>query len=376
MLLLLCRSIIIVILSAATLLAEHEISKDCQTFEPKAERYDWIELTSGEWLKGELRSLNNKRVEFDSDKLNMQTFDFKDIRKIRLHRQVSINIYIPDSVGAGYFGYQNRTRIMTGFMRLDGDNVIMVVDDEQFSFPREQLISIAYDAETSLDYWSGKITFSFDVRTGNSERFDYTARALVKRRTTETRLVIDYFGNILSTNKVETTNDHRIKEVFDVYLTDKVYITPIYAEYYRDLYQNIRDRYTVGFGLGYTIIDNSRIEWDIGGGPGYLYIRFDTVEAGREHSSKSFAMAVQTVYDMELTEDVEFIFNYGLTYSNKETGGYKHHMITTVENSLTGWLDIDISLVWDYISYPEKNSDGDTPYKSDVQLLVGMGIEF
>jgi len=138
--------------SAATLLAGHEISGSCQTFEPKAERYDWIELTSGEWLKGELKSLNNKRVEFDSDKLDLQTFDFKDIRKIRLHRQVSINIYVPDSVGAVYFGLQNRTRTMTGFMRLTDDSVIMIVDDEQFSFPREQLISIAYGVETPLDY--------------------------------------------------------------------------------------------------------------------------------------------------------------------------------------------------------------------------------
>jgi hypothetical protein len=35
------------------------------------EGFDWIQLTSGEWLKGELKVLYNDSLEFDSDELDL-----------------------------------------------------------------------------------------------------------------------------------------------------------------------------------------------------------------------------------------------------------------------------------------------------------------
>src|SRR6185437_3205403 len=44
--------------------------------------FDWLELDSGEWLKGRLVYVQKKRVELDSDKLDRQKFDLKDVRGI------------------------------------------------------------------------------------------------------------------------------------------------------------------------------------------------------------------------------------------------------------------------------------------------------
>jgi len=41
---------------------------------PKPEKFDWIQLKSGEWLKGELKVLYDKKLEFDSDELNLLEF--------------------------------------------------------------------------------------------------------------------------------------------------------------------------------------------------------------------------------------------------------------------------------------------------------------
>ena len=40
---------------------------------PPDDKFDWIQLTSGEWLKGELKFLYDFQVEFDSDKLDLLT---------------------------------------------------------------------------------------------------------------------------------------------------------------------------------------------------------------------------------------------------------------------------------------------------------------
>src|SRR5277367_2511109 len=43
---------------------------------------DWVQLKSGEWLRGELKYVQNKEVEFDSDEMDLQTLKLKDVRKL------------------------------------------------------------------------------------------------------------------------------------------------------------------------------------------------------------------------------------------------------------------------------------------------------
>ena len=46
---------------------------------PSATEFDWVQLTSGEWLKGEVKSMYNENIEFDRDKLDLLTIDLEDI---------------------------------------------------------------------------------------------------------------------------------------------------------------------------------------------------------------------------------------------------------------------------------------------------------
>src|SRR6185369_5914014 len=54
------------------------------------ESFDWIQLKSGEWLKGKIKSLQDEKLEFDSEELNLLTFDWKDIRALRSPRLQSV----------------------------------------------------------------------------------------------------------------------------------------------------------------------------------------------------------------------------------------------------------------------------------------------
>ena len=54
-------------------------------FDPK--KYDWIRLTSGEWLKGEILSMRDNKFEFDSDEMDEQNFDWEDIAELRSSRK-------------------------------------------------------------------------------------------------------------------------------------------------------------------------------------------------------------------------------------------------------------------------------------------------
>ena len=55
--------------------AQDAAGEPSTTFEPPEDGFDWLQLTSGEWLKGELIVFTEDEVEFDSDILDELTID-------------------------------------------------------------------------------------------------------------------------------------------------------------------------------------------------------------------------------------------------------------------------------------------------------------
>ena len=347
-----------------------------ENLSPTPTEYDWIELKSGEWLKGKFKAMYEKELEFDSKEMKLQTFNFDKIKQLRTYRIVTVNIGVKHERDAGLFGLRQTTIEVTGILRLDGQTVTIIRGDGPLEFKRKQIISIVYGGEHEYEYWSGKITFGLDIRRGNNEKMDYTTIAKLQRRSSKTRLQIDYIGNIFNAKESETANNHRINESFNVLLTKNFYYTPIFSEYYRDKYQNISDQITLGIGIGYIFIDTKKVDWDISGGPAILYTQYDTVEEGKDKSSKTGALELSTRYDIEITKKIDFLFNYKLTISRDDTGSYKHHIVSTLENEITTWLDIDITAIWDYTHRPQPNEDKTVPEQNDIQLLVSVGVDF
>jgi len=62
--------------------------------------------------------------------------------------------------------------------------------------------------------------------------------------------------------------------------------------------------------------------------------------------------------------------------TDKNAGTYKHHLVATLENELTSWLDLDFTFIWDHIKDPAQNSDGSFPDENDYKTTVGLGIDF
>ena len=87
------------------------------------------------------------------------------------------------------------------------------------------------------------------------------------RRTVNNRISLDYIANFNETENVEVTNNHRVNLGWDMFLTNRFFINPIYGEYFRDPFQNIDARNTVGVGAGYQIFDSPKTEWEVSGGP-------------------------------------------------------------------------------------------------------------
>ena len=54
--------------------------------------------------------------------------------------------------------------------------------------------------------------------------------------------------------------------------------------------------------MGYHIIDTSKTEWDVWGGPAYQTTRFDSVQIGQASSESPPAFVVGTYFSREVTK--------------------------------------------------------------------------
>jgi len=329
---------------------------------PPPDEFDWIQLTSGEWLKGELKVLYEKKLEFDSDKLDLQTFDWEDVKQVRGHQRFSVRFQGPLTV--------------TGFLLVTDNKVFVTVGDDKREFERRKLIAIAPGKPKEINYWSAKISIGLNVSKGNTDQVQYNTKWDIRRRTSASRFVFDYFGNFTTTDSVDTVDNQRINSYFDLFRTREYYLRLIFAEYYRDPFQNIENRTTLGTGIGYHIIDTSKTSWDVTAGPAFQYTQFKSVEQGQNSSESTPAFVAGTQYETELTKSLDLIGHYSLNIVNKESGSYTHHAIATLETEITDLIDFDISVVWDRTQNPQPRTDGSVPEQDDFQTIFGVGVDF
>ena len=331
-------------------------------FVPPEDGYDWIQLTSGEWLKGELIVLSTEEFEFDSDILDELILDREDVSRFYSTRMFGISIR----------GYE----LLSGQLRIDEQSVFVTTDGEVQSFTREQLVAITVSAERERDRWSGELTLSMNVRQGNTDLIEYNAIAGLERRTPQSRVFIDYIGSFNETEGVRVDNNHRVNVVFDKFSGTRFFWRPFVGQYFRDPFQNIEHQFTLETGVGYEITDTSRTEWDVWSAVGVNAVRRVSVESGQPSKIRSPALSLGTDFDTELTSWMYYLFSFQMTFLDEDSGEYQHHLLTTLSTDIIRNIDFDVSVVWDRTASPPPDAQGNFPEKDDFRLMVGISFDF
>jgi putative salt-induced outer membrane protein YdiY len=323
--------------------------------------FDWIQLKSGEWLKGYLHYVQEKKVQFESDKLEDLTLKLKDIKEIHSGKPMFAKFNGPDQI--------------YGSVVLSND-MVEVVGPKQVKLPREQLTGITPGGEREIEFWSGKLSVGINFQSGNTKQTTFNASAELARRTPATQFIIDYLGNVSEVNGQQNANNHRVNLSYDVRLNKDWFLRPVQAEYYRDQLANIEHRITGGVGVGYYLYDRDDLEWTVAAGPGYQYTRFVTSAPGEPDSASTPAGILQTRFKADITSRWTFEQNFTATVTSDRAGLYAHHAVSTLEFEIKRYLDLDLSFVWDYLQNPQPESSGLLPKRSDLRVTIGVGAKF
>ncbi|MGI9261307.1 MAG: DUF481 domain-containing protein, partial [Woeseiaceae bacterium] len=187
--------------------------------------YSWIQLDTGEWLKGEIIALYDDTLVFDSDHFGGINIDLGDIEQV---------------LGRGIFSLTFRDGTpVRGQINIRGQSIIVERSGEHTEFRRVDLVTITPAAERERDRWAGDVSFGLNARRGNSEISEVDISASLQRRTPVSRIVLDYLGNTNETDGEQITDSHRINLAVDRFTGRRMYWRPVSAQYFKDELQNI-----------------------------------------------------------------------------------------------------------------------------------------
>jgi hypothetical protein len=329
---------------------------------PAPKDWDWIMLVSGEWLKGDIIVLHEDQLEFESDELDTLNLDWEDVARVRSPRQNSLR-------------FEGKV-IVKGTILIKDGIVKVGTEEGEKVFDRARLLTIIPGEPTEANYWDGKFSVGITARSGNTDQTESQFLLNVKRRTLASRFVMDYVGNYGELEQVQNVNNHRVDAKFDFFVTRTFYMTPLSVEFYKDPFQNIRLQSTPATGVGFHILDQGDLKWDVEPAIGYRYTRYDSVEADEDRTSTTFALIGRTFFEMDITKDLDFSLNYSLSMGLNSPRNNIHHTVIQSSFEVSDTLDLNIAFTWDQQSNPQADSDGTVPEKNDFRLTLGIALEF
>ena len=329
-----------------------------------SQKFDWLKLTSDEWLKGDIIFMYDDELEFDSDKFGRKSFDWEDVGELRSRFDQQIRL----ADGS----------IVQGFLIVKEGKLTIISDGTEQHFPLSDLLSITSAADKRRELWDTKVSLGVDISQGNTNQIDYILTAEIQRRTPVNRLKADFTFNYSESSDDDSTNVTANSRKFDTYFdwlySAKMFFRVIEYENYSDLQQNIKERNSIGTSLGYHAIKTKRIEWDLTVGPSYLETQY-TSEAGGD-TEKSSAVSISTLFEYQINSKTDLTLDYQVQFVSEKSGDRTHNLKTGIEFEFSDNLDIDILLYLDRISTPIESSIGVTPEKNDYRLTLSVGYKF
>ncbi len=341
---------------------------------PPAKTFDWMELKSGEWLKGEFIEIYSGDVIFDSDEMGVLAFDIDDVKQVITKGVATVSIEGQDDPVEGKIVFENSQFKIT---KEDGSTI---------EVHTSQIASIAGGEDTESSYWSASVMLGLDVLSGNTEQVNLSAQAHAQRRSSDTRLTMEFLSNYSEVdNNITTANSTRASGSFDIYQTAHFYWRAGHIEFLRDPFQNIDQRYTYAVGVGYDILYTPKTNWNITAGPGYQTESYKTAVLNRSADANISDFDTPIVYlnthfDYEVATDVDFIVNYDMYYQTEKVGTYLHHAIASLETEMINDLIFNVSFIWDKTASPQSYIDDlgavQTPEQDDFQTTVSLGYSY
>ena len=327
---------------------------------------DWLQLDSGEWLKGEILRMRDDTIEFDSDDLGKLTVDLDDVLTVH---SPNVNTFVFDK------------RISaTGVAVITEDKVLVETEDGTQAFDRSELEGIVAGGQRERDWWSMKLRFGLTLNRGNTDQLTYDVLFSVVREDEMTLLDLSYNSSFGRTGGVQNVNRHLGEFDFKVFLSSRWFVSPTFGQLFNDKFQNIRFRATPATGAGVHIIDESKVTWDFQTGAGYQFLNYvDSAgaPAGVSDPQSDFFIPLYTYADFDITDNVDLTVSWLTNLVVTTIGNTNHTGKADLAIELNDYINLDIAFLFLRTERPAPPAEPTDPpiERNDYQLIAGISLE-
>ncbi|MBU2892109.1 DUF481 domain-containing protein [Colwellia sp. D2M02] len=328
------------------------------------QKHDWLKLKSDEWLKGDIISMYDDELEFDSDEFGLETFDWEDVSELRSRYDQNIRFA--------------NGEVVKGFLIVHSNEVTLISNGTERKFPLSELMSITSAADSRRELWDVEISLGLDISSGNVNQLDYLFSAVAQRSTPYTRFkteaTYNYSKQTTNTNDQPIIDASRVTSSLDWFYNSQIFFRLFDYEYMSDFQQNIQARNSLGTSIGYHVVDNKRLQWDVTAGPSFQITSYE--QSAAQADQKSAVLALSTLVEYTVSSRTDFIFDYSIQFVEEESGKRNSHLKTGFEFEFTDDFELDIMLYFDRVAHPVVSVDSVKPEPNDYQLYMSIGYNF
>lgn len=338
-------------------------SEPWQPPEPANDQFDWIRMNSGEWLGGQLNTLRDMDLEFDSDELDVLQLDWADVAEFRSSRYLTLRF---EDVG-----------IVSGTVAIL-DGVVAVRNESGITeYPRDALVLMMEGEPKEINYWSARATMGIATKTGNTQQTDFNTTLRIRRQAPKIRTTLDYNGNYGTVSDETTIKNNNLTASVDALISRGFFVTPLSMNFYTDDFQNLDLKSTVSAGVGYVISRGGKFDWDVGLSVGYQSTEYKSVAEGEESKVENASLIPGTELEWDITGDIEFTLTYNAQIGLPDTKNTFHHGQAAISVDILGdIIDLNWAITWDRAESPQADAEGNTPANDDVRTTFGVGVDW
>jgi len=339
--------------------------------------HDWLQLTTGEWLRGRLRWMHAKglqageQVKFYSEQLNDLLFDWYDVAQVHCANVKTLR----------FQGHRD----VVGKCIVTMDRVVVEAPEGPKTFPRSKLVAIIDGEARERNWWSTALSVGFSANAGNTNQGSLNSTWSLQRADGRTLARLDYNGNVSWANGSLNANRHLVGFDVNLLVWKKFYVIPAVGQVLYDKFQNLKLRATPGAGGGMHAFSKAkrkknhtnRFQWDLQAALGYQFARFFSTASGVANPQSDGFIMFRTFWKFDLLSgDVEISLDWRTNLVYTQIGNTNHVGTAVITIEVTDMIDFAPSFLFLRTENPEPEADGTVPKKNDYQVVVSLALEF
>jgi putative salt-induced outer membrane protein YdiY len=337
---------------------------------------DWIELKTGEWLRGDFHWLRPKGLEsgadvdFYSNQLDDLTFSWSDI----------VGVHSPKTKSYTFKGKIT----VAGKAMITKDQVIIQTENGVKTHLRSALLAISEGPTRERTWWSTRLSVGFSANAGNTNQGSLTSQWDLTRTDGHTLAGLHYQGTVGYADNQLNVNRHLGNVGTALFLWDRFYLIPIAGQLLYDAFQNIKLRATPAAGVGMHLFNKTRerrhhtnkFEWDLQSGLGYQFLSFFSIAAGASNPQNDGFILFRTHWKLEfLNDNIELTVDWRTNLVYTTFGSTNHTGTADFSVEITDRFDFLTSFLFLRTRDPEPRSDGTVPKQNDYQIAFSIALK-